>query len=159
LTESVIEELLAGLNAVDHGVLEVWVGVHSNEIGRIDDSLVGTVDPSSPGVNMTDLNIPTWRSGRDCSLYLANVRSQGGWVSAISRVGSDTCWRDTVEIFASNGNASNKGCELLSPLGDGGVQGGDLGVESSLSTGSPKTKEQSGILCNGSGNGLCRFVG
>jgi hypothetical protein len=151
--------LLAGRNAVGHGVLKVWVGVHSNEIRRIDDSLVGTVDPGSPGVNMTDLNIPSWRSGLDCSLYLANVRSEGGWVSAISRVGSDTCWGDTVEIFASNRNASNKGCELRSPLGDGRVQGSDLGVKCSLSTGSPETEEQSGVLCNGSGNGLCRFVG
>jgi hypothetical protein len=134
LIESVIEELCAGPNAVDHGVLEVWVGVHSNEIGRIDDSLVRTVDPGSPGVNMTDLNIPSWRSGLDCSFYLANVGSEGGWVSTISRVGSDTCWRDTVKIFASNRNTSNKRCELLSPLGDGRVQGSNLGVECSLST-------------------------
>jgi hypothetical protein len=53
-TESILEETWAVLDAVGLGGLEVWVGVHSNPIASIDDGLVRAVDPSSPGVDVTD---------------------------------------------------------------------------------------------------------
>lgn len=49
-----MEETWAVLDAVGLGSLEVWVGVHSDPIASIDDGLVRAVDPSSPGVDVTD---------------------------------------------------------------------------------------------------------
>jgi hypothetical protein len=54
--EGFVEERSTLVNAVGLGVLEVWVGINTDPVTGIDDSVVGTVDPGSPGIDVSDTN-------------------------------------------------------------------------------------------------------
>jgi len=56
VVEGFVEERCTLVNAVGLGVLEVWVGINTDPVTGIDDSVVGSVDPGSPGIDMADTN-------------------------------------------------------------------------------------------------------
>jgi hypothetical protein len=106
-----LEEARSVLNAVGLSGLEVWVGIHSDPVDGVDDGLVRSVDPSSPGVNVTDGG-SAQRSTSNGSSNLSDVGGEGSRISTISRLGSDTSGGDAVEILRANRDTSNKVCEL-----------------------------------------------
>jgi hypothetical protein len=74
-------------------------------------------------------------------------------------VGSNTGGRDSVEILGADRDTSNQACEGSSVFGDGRLEGGDFSLDSSFSTRGPETEQEGCVFGNGSGNGLCGFVG
>jgi hypothetical protein len=53
VVESLVEERSTLVNAVVLGVLEVWVGINTDPVTSIDNSIVGSVNPSRPGIDVT----------------------------------------------------------------------------------------------------------
>lgn len=74
-------------------------------------------------------------------------------------MGSNTGGRDSVEILGADRDTSNQACEGSSVFGDGRLEGGDFSLDSSFSTRGPETEQEGCVFGNGSGNGLCGFVG
>ncbi len=56
VVEGFVEESSSLVDAIGFGVLEVWVGINTDPVGGTDDSVVGSVHPSSPGVDVADSN-------------------------------------------------------------------------------------------------------
>lgn len=55
-TESILEEASTVLDSVVLGALVVWVGIHSEEVAVVNDSLVRSIDPGSPCIDVTNWN-------------------------------------------------------------------------------------------------------
>ena len=50
---------IAVTDCIAHGVLEVRISVHPNEVGRVDDSIIRRVDPGSPCIDNTNWSTPS----------------------------------------------------------------------------------------------------
>lgn len=107
--------------------------IHSNEVAGINDSVVGAVDPGSPGIDVTNWG-RAQGSTSDRGSDLADVVGKLGRLSTVARLGSNPSGRDTVEILGSNRDTSNQLCELVAVLGDGSLQGVDFVCDASLTT-------------------------
>lgn len=92
VAESLLEERGALVDTVDLSVLEVWVGVNTDPVDGGDDVAVGSVDPSSPGVNVA--NRGSGESGtRDGAANLLDVVDEGRWLLAwVGAAGLDSRW-------------------------------------------------------------------
>jgi len=66
------EECVATFNCIAHGVLKVGVSVHTEEIHRIDDGSIRSIDPSSPCVDMSH-RLATCRGTNDEITNLQDV--------------------------------------------------------------------------------------
>ena len=66
-----VEKRLGNADVVGHCALEVWVGIKTDEVGRLNDGTDRTVDPGGPGINMTNRGVDT--GARDSRFHLADV--------------------------------------------------------------------------------------
>jgi hypothetical protein len=143
-SQSGVEQALAIIDAVDHGVLEVWVRVHSDEVAVVNNGITGAVNPieasqslsrrasmfvnipSSPSIDVTngDIGQP---SALDSSTDLVDIRGNSRSVGTDTSVGGLSGWRVTVEILTSNGDTNHELGERVSVQGDGGVESVNLG--------------------------------
>lgn len=151
--KSILEEGGTVVNAVGHGVLEIRVRVHSDEVAGVDDGLVGAVDPGRPGVDVTNWYFAQTRSRND-GADLVDVVNDGLRISTHRRSGLNTRWRVSVEILAADRDTSNQACEGRAVLCDRLLEGRDFVVDGS---GSPETQEEVRALRNGSWNGRCHI--
>jgi len=102
-----VKERIAVADVIGHGVLEVWIRVHSQEIAGRNDGIVGAIDPSSPRVNVTDWN------ARDTGIAesgsnLTNVVDNIGWFGTDTSLVGNAGGRDTIEILRANRNTLNQ---------------------------------------------------
>jgi len=138
--------------------LEVWEGVHSEEIGLINNGRVGAVSPDIPGINVSDCHLGQRSAGESLS-NLLNVADDLCWSSSNSGwVVLETSWRDTVKILRSNRDAVDTACELLAVLLDGRCKGSNLVVDDCLTCRSPETKEKLSVCRDGGWDGRDRGV-
>lgn len=104
-----VEKRLSFVYSIGLSILEVWVAgdnmlvknqgnerrvnvrIHSNPINSLCNSVVRSVDPSSPGINMSNGSSAQSSTG-DCLSNLCNIADKVGRVGTIARVGSDTSW-------------------------------------------------------------------
>jgi len=99
--ESLLEEVFALSDVVCHGVLEVWVGVNSDPVACGDNSRVRSINPGSPGVNVTNWGL--LKSGTlDGIAESGNVTRDGSGINTDTSVGELSLSRVTVEILASD---------------------------------------------------------
>ena len=130
--ESCVEERRGVLDGVILSDLEVWEGVHAEEIGLINNGRVGAVSPDIPGINVSDCHLGQRSAGKSLS-NLLNVADDLCWSSSNSGwVVLETSWRDTVKILRSNRDAVDTACELLAVLLDGRCKGSNLVVDDCL---------------------------
>lgn len=159
LTKSVVEEGLTLVDAVGHGVLEVWVGVHSEPVASADECVVGAVHIRGPGVDVTNGDV-CQSSASDSITDLLDVIDQSGRLSTrVATRGLKTSRRDTVQILAADGDTDGKRTHLGTELGDGVLQSGKLVVERILTGGGPETKQKGGLGVDGSWDGRDDGVG
>jgi hypothetical protein len=71
-TESILEESRSVLDAVGLGSLEIWVGIHSDPVASADNSIVRSVDPGSPSVDVTN-GSPAQRSAGNGGSNLTDI--------------------------------------------------------------------------------------
>lgn len=89
--ESFVEERSTLVNTICLGILEVWVGINTNEVTSIDDSVVRSVNPGGPGINVA--NSDTAQSGVcNSSSNLADVVDDDRGFLSDSGTSSDTGW-------------------------------------------------------------------
>lgn len=96
-----LEQVLALVDWVVERVLEVWIGIHADEIGGGDGGAIGSIDPRSPGVDMTNRDRAE-RCACNCLLDLANVVRHGRCVRSHAGEVLDTRGRFTVQIFTTD---------------------------------------------------------
>jgi len=92
---------IASLDGVVLSILEVRICVHTDEIRSSDDSVVGTVNPSSPRINMTDGSPAQWSVGNSRT-NLTNVIGNNVWTSTNAIIARNTGRRYTVQVLTAN---------------------------------------------------------
>ena len=147
------EEAVPIVDAIGHGILEVWVRVHADEVGGADDSVVGAVDPGSPGINVTD-RLAAGRSASDGLSDLADVVSEVVWGSSDARLVDDARRRNAVQVLRAHGDTGDQVGEGGAELADGAGKGSQLIVDVGLASRCPETQEQGGLGVDGSLNRL-----
>jgi len=148
LVESVEEKLLGVLDAVGHGVLEVWVGVHSDKVRGIDDGLVAVVDIDGPCVDVSYGRGAQW-STLESIPNLVDILGDNIRAGTDTSVRLDTNLRDTVEILTTHRDTSNTLREVIAVCGDGGFDGSDLVLDDCFTSRSPETEKDRHILLYG----------
>ena len=147
------------LDAIGLGGLEVWEGVHAEEINRLNDGGVGTVLPCSPRIDVSDGDLGQRGSGNCCTNLLDIAGEFCGSGSDTERVVFQSGGGDSVQIFTSYRDTVDPAGELLSVLCDGILQSSDLVVDD-LGTGrSPHSQHELDVLVNRGGNGRDGIVG
>lgn len=131
--ESLLEEVFALSDIVGHGVLEVWVSVNSDPVACGDNSRVGTINPGSPGINVTNWGL--LESGTlDGVSERGDVSRDDGGIDTDTSVCELALGRVTVEILASDGDTNNEVGEVLAVCLDGRVESSDFGLERSVTS-------------------------
>ena len=129
----IVEERRGVLDGVVLGDLEVWEGVHSQEIGLVNHGRVGTVSPDIPGIDVSNCHLAQ-ASACNCLPDLLDVFDQIGWLSSnTERVVGESSGRDTVQILGSDRDTVDTACELLAVLLDGRCESCNLVVHICLS--------------------------
>lgn len=146
-----VEQVLAVLNGVVVGVLEVGVGVQADPVASIDGSLVGAVDPRVPGVDVADRGIGQGGVGNDVTDHLDVLGQDVGADTGVLLV-EDTSGGDAVQILAADRDTGDQGAERRAVLGDGGLQSVELVVEDVLASRGPETEQEAGLGADGSGD-------
>lgn len=70
-------------------VLEVWVGINTDPITVVNNSLVGTIDPGSPSIDVTNRSSAQSSTSNGRS-NLLDVIDEGGRVSSDGGASSNT---------------------------------------------------------------------
>jgi len=70
--------------------------VHANEVGSLDDNLVGSINPRSPGINVTDLGLHTDRADHASHVVNAVGKSVGVAVLPVQVLAADRDGNDPV---------------------------------------------------------------
>jgi hypothetical protein len=96
-------------------------------------------------------------SAGDGGSDLVDVVNKLGGFDTRTSVGLGTDDRVTVEIFTADGDTDDEVSEGIAVCGDGRLEGSDLVAH--VTTGSPETKEKSGLLLDGSRDGRDGAVG
>lgn len=120
----------------DGDVLEVRVGVHGDDVNGVNDSDVGAVVPSVPGVNVGDFCLGSSSSGNECA-DLADVVDDGCRRSADTSSLRGAVGGVTVEVLATNGDGGDEVGEGSAVGGDGGAKSRELVVKVCLTSRSP----------------------
>lgn len=115
LAECRLVESGTAINRVGESVLKVWECVDTDPVDGVNDSLVRTVDPRGPSIDVTNWSTCKWCTTDGLS-ELCDVFGKGGWVSTVARLGCDTCWADSVKILTSDRDTNDQICEGRSVL-------------------------------------------
>ena len=108
---SIEEHLLAILNAVGLRVLEIGVRIHPDEIGSGNDSVVGTIDPGSPCVDMAHGD-PAQSSPCNGISHLGDVVRDGLGVGPNTGFARDANRGASVEIFTADRDPNHRASKV-----------------------------------------------
>ena len=136
----IVEGLVGVLDAIGHGSLEVGICVHAEEVGGSDYGTVGVVYEGSPGIDMAD-GLAVERSIPNSVPGALDVADQNIGLLAYARLVLDSSGRDTVEVFAADGDADDEVGESGAVLLNSSLQSSYLVSERSVILGSPETEE------------------
>jgi hypothetical protein len=90
---------------------------------------------------------------------LANVVGDSLGLRAKARLGGNSDRGDSVEVLATDRDADDEVGEFGPPLCDGRLEGGDFGLEETVSPGSPEAKKEGCLFGDGSWDSLDGLVG
>jgi hypothetical protein len=111
--------------------------VHANEVRSLDDNLVGTIDPSSPGINVSDLSLHTDRA--DHASHVVDAVGKRLGVAVLP-----------VQVLTANRDGKNP---IFAMSGDGVEQSLLLSFEV-VDVFGPDTDEDLGAGVEGGGDGV-----
>jgi hypothetical protein len=151
------EDVVADINSIRFGVLEIGVCVHTEKIAIRNDIRIRAVDPRCPGIDVAD---ESGIGSRACDrgTDLLDVPDDDGRSDADSRQILRTNNRVAIQVLAPDGNTGNQAGELSSVLGDGGREGGEFVGEIGVAGRGPETEEQSCVGGDRRGDGFCGRV-
>lgn len=139
---SVVEKALVLGDVVGHRVLEVRVGIDTDEVAGIDDGLVRSVDPGSPSVNVA-YGSRLERGVGDGVTDPLDVAGEFERLSTRVRVAVGGAGRsDAVEILAADGDTGNQAGEGGAPRRNGRLESRKLVVDDGTSSRGPDTEQK-----------------
>lgn len=151
------ESLLGILDGVVHGILEIWVCIRANEVDGRNNSIVGTVDPGGPGINMANGN-STQRCAGKSRPDLTDEARDDIWTGSDAVVSCNASRRNAVQILATHGKTNHVAGEI-GILGDGRMQRRQFVVEAGLAARGPHSEQKRCLGRNSSRNSLSGTVG
>jgi hypothetical protein len=115
--------------------------IHANEVGSLDDNLVGAINPSSPGINVSNLSLNTNRANHTPHIVNAVGKSVGVAVLPVQVLAANSDGNDPILTVGGDGIQQSlllslKVVDVFGPDTDqdlgAGVEGGGNGVGESV---------------------------
>jgi hypothetical protein len=142
---------------VEH--VSIWTPTASyyHLLNSLNDRVVGSIDPSSPGINVSDLS--RHLGVGEQSPDLTNIVDQSSRIRTRTRKVRDTSRRDTVKILRSHRDTRNQVGERRPVLRDRSTESSKLVVKVSLTSRRPQSEEEVCVCVDGSWDGRYDAVG